>query len=135
MERYVSISVKCPHCGESLMNDQKPLNGKPSIMLMIKNRGESGNLYLCSNYGCYDQQSEIYISKGEIVSFYCPNCKTDLSTEVKCEECGAPMVTMDIKSGGRVSICSRKGCSKHFVAFDDLSDAIRKFHHQFGDAF
>ena len=135
MERYVSISVKCPHCKESLMSEEKQLNGKPSIKLNITSRGESGLLLLCANYGCYDQQSDIYVAKNDIVRFSCPNCGKDLATEVPCEECGAPMVTMNLKSGGKVSICSRKGCTKHFVAFDDLSDAIRKFHSEFGTAF
>jgi ssDNA-binding Zn-finger/Zn-ribbon topoisomerase 1 len=135
MERFVSISVKCPHCGESLMNADKPLNGKPSIELKIQSRGVSGTLLLCANYGCYDKQSNIFVGKDEVVDFFCPYCDKDLSTDIKCEECGAPMVTMNLKSGGRVSICSRKGCTKHFVAFDDLSDAIRKFHAEFGEAF
>lgn len=135
MERYVSISVKCPHCNESLMNEDEPLNGKPSIGLTIKSRGDSGTLLLCANYGCYDQQSDIYVAKDDIVQMLCPHCKKELVTEVPCEECGAPMVTMNLKSGGKVSICSRKGCNKHFVAFDDLSDAIRKFHSEFGTAF
>ena len=135
MERYVSISVKCPHCKESLMNKEKPLNGKPSIELDINSRGDSGKLLLCANYGCYDQQSDIYIAKNDIVRFTCPHCGKNLATEIPCEECGAPMVAMNLKSGGKVSICSRKGCTKHFVAFDDLSDAIRKFHKEFGTAF
>jgi hypothetical protein len=42
------------------------------------------------------------------------------------------MVPFYLDMGGRVSICSRSGCKNHFVEFDDLSIALRKFYQQYG---
>jgi hypothetical protein len=115
------------------MNDKKLLNGKPTIELDIEFRGIKGKLNLCSNYGCFDHESNIQIPMDEITKMNCPHCHADLHTDVRCESCGAPMATFGIKSGGRVSICSRKGCNKHYVAFQNLNDAIRKFHEEYSD--
>ena len=133
MEKHVSFSVKCPHCSASLMNPDKVLNGKPTIELDIEFNGIKGKLNLCSKYGCFDHESTIKVDYKEIAKMYCPHCNKELITEVKCEACEAPMATFGIKSGGRVSICSRHGCTKHYVAFQNLEDAIRKFHEEYSD--
>jgi len=132
MEKHVSVAVKCPHCRASLMDENYLLNDKPAIKLEVTYKDQTGNLYLCSRYGCYDHQSGIDVPHGEIIEAFCPHCKKSLNTDVKCESCGAPMITFGIKSGGRVSLCSRHGCNKHYVSFQDLDTAIRKFHEEFG---
>ena len=132
MEKYVSVAVKCTHCRASLMDEEFPLNGKPSIKLIIKFKDQEGILHLCSRYGCHDHRSEVEVPEGEIAELFCPHCKASLNTAVPCEACGAPMVTFGIKSGGRVSFCSRHGCNKHYVSFQNLETAIRKFHEEFG---
>ncbi len=133
MENHVSFAVKCPHCRASLMNENILLNAKPAIELDVEYNGVRGKLDFCSNYGCFDYESDIKIDYGAIANFYCPHCKHTLATDVKCEACGAPMITFSIKSGGRVSLCSRHGCTKHYVAFQNINDAIRKFHEEFSD--
>lgn len=133
MESIISFEVKCPHCRTSLMNSEKKLNGKPTIEMDVEYNSVKGKLNLCSNYGCFDHESDLKIDYNAIADFYCPHCGIPLATDVKCEACDAPMLTFGIKSGGRVSICSRKGCTKHYVAFQNLNDAIRKFHEEFSD--
>lgn len=133
MENYVSFSIKCPHCRALIMNEEKKLNGKPTIEIDIEYNNVRGKLNLCSNYGCFDHESQIHVDHGEIAQMYCPQCGHTLLTDVKCETCGAPMATFGIKSGGRVSICSRHGCNMHYVAFQNLNDAIRKFHEEYSD--
>ncbi len=132
MEKHVSVAVKCPHCRTSLMDESYMLNEKPSIKLNMKYKDEEGVLYLCSRFGCYDHKAEIQVPTNEIAEVSCPHCNKNLSTNVSCEACGAPMITFGIKSGGRVSVCSRHGCNKHYVSFQDLDTAIRKFHEHFG---
>jgi len=34
------------------------------------------------------------------------------------------MVGMNINAGGKVNICSRKGCDKHYVVFENIEDAL-----------
>jgi hypothetical protein len=115
------------------MNDNRILNGKPTIELDVVFNGVKGKLYMCSRYGCFDHECDIKIDHEAVAEISCPHCNHSLSTSVKCEACDAPMITFGIKSGGRVSFCSRKGCTKHYVAFQNLDDAIRKFHEEFSD--
>jgi hypothetical protein len=46
--------------------------------------------------------------------------------------CGAEMAPFYLDMGGKVSICSRSGCKNHFVEFEDLSIALRKFYQEYG---
>ncbi len=133
MENIISFEVKCLKCRTSLMNPDKKINGRSSIEFIIEFNGVRGKLNLCSLYGCFEHESELKVDYNAIADFYCPHCGEPLSTDVKCESCGAPMVTFGIKSGGRVSLCSRHGCNKHYVAFQNINDAIRKFHEEFSD--
>ena len=133
MEKQVFFEVKCPSCRKSLMDETKIINDKPAIKLATKYKEERGFLYLCSRYGCYDHQSDIKVPANAIVEVHCPHCDHLLSSTVECETCQAPMVTFAIKSGGRVSLCSRHGCNQHYVSFQDLETAIRKFHEEFGE--
>ena len=132
MNKVISVSVKCPHCRTSLMDHDNLLNNKPSIKLNIEIRDNRGIIRLCSTYGCYDHVSDIEIPNDEIAKFYCPHCNKSLEHTEECDLCQAPMVPFVLEMGGRVSICSRSGCTKHYVAFEELSDAIRKFYREYG---
>jgi hypothetical protein len=33
--------------------------------------------------------------------------------------------------GGRVNICSRHGCKNHYVVFENLDTAVRKFYSEY----
>lgn len=132
MKKLVPVEVKCPHCRADLMDSVKLISNKQSIKVKIKTKDKEGFLWLCSFYGCYEHESDFYIPPREIVRFYCTHCDAELDTDVKCESCQAPMVTFNMKSGGKVSLCSRNGCDKHYVAFQNIDDAIQQFHDLFG---
>jgi hypothetical protein len=42
------------------------------------------------------------------------------------------MINFNMDIGGRVSLCSRKGCQKHYVAFENVQDELRKFYDAYG---
>jgi len=132
MSKIIAVNVKCPHCRKSLMDNEYQLVDKPSIKLNIEMADQRGTLHLCSIYGCYEHESDIDLPKGEIASIYCPHCNKRIVSEETCDVCDANMVPLVLEMGGRVSICSRAGCTKHYVAFEDLSDAIRKFYKEYG---
>jgi len=132
MAKTVSVQVKCPLCGKSLMDHEHPLHDVPSIKLNIQLGKEKGIIRLCSIYDCYDHVSDIDISGKEVVEFSCPHCHQILNSAEKCDVCDAPMVPFNLDMGGKVVICSRKGCTKHYVAFENLQDAIRKFYDEYG---
>ena len=133
MKKQVSLCVQCPNCLTSLMDNEKELHGFPSIKLNIVTPEDRGVIYICSVYECFDHTSNIDIKDNTVVDLYCPNCNKELLVNEECKICGAPMVSFVLKVGGRVNICSRKGCSNHYVAFSDLSTELTKFYNEFGD--
>ncbi len=132
MEKYISLSVKCPFCGKSLMDKEELLHGEPSIKLNIQTQNSRGTIRLCSIYECYDYQTEVPLIEKEVVDFTCPHCNKELNTKEECQVCGAPMVSLLLKTGGRVGLCSRTGCANHYVAFEDLATELQKFYEAFG---
>lgn len=134
MPKRVSLNTKCPNCGESLMDLEKLMQEKPSIKLNIETLTDRGTIRLCSLYGCYDHLCDIDLNESEIARFFCPHCNKELKSNDECDSpnCNAPMIPLTLQLGGKVFICSRKGCKNHFVAFEDLATEVRKFYHEYG---
>jgi len=132
MVKSVSIHVKCPLCKTSLMDNEHLLNAKPSIKLNIELGNSRGIIRLCSIYDCYDHDSDMDISDVDIAIFSCPHCNQILNTLEKCDICDAPIVSFALDIGGKVAICSRKGCTKHYVTFENPHDAVNKFYDEYG---
>jgi methionyl-tRNA synthetase len=116
------------------MDNDTLLMEKPSIKLNIETASARGTIRLCSIYGCYNHLSDIEIADREIVRFFCPHCNKELISNDECDtqNCNAPMIPLILRVGGKVFICSRKGCENHFVAFEDLATEVRKFYHEYG---
>jgi rRNA maturation protein Nop10 len=131
MEKTVTLSVKCPHCGESFMDENHMLNEHPGIKINIEAENGKGTLWLCAIYDCFMHESDIKLKDKEQVKFKCPHCNSYLCKDIKCEVCGAPMADMHLNVGGRVNVCSRKGCKNHYVVFEDLNDAMNLFDKRF----
>jgi hypothetical protein len=41
------------------------------------------------------------------------------------------MATFELKQGGRVQICSKRGCKKHMIEFSNLSQEISTFYSEY----
>lgn len=132
MPGKISLNVKCPHCDHSLMDITHQINGESAIKVNIETDKNRGVLWLCAVYGCMAHEKDIELLENENVLFYCPHCNQSLMREVKCKMCDAPMVGFNIKSGGKVNICSRNGCENHYVVFEDLDKEIARFYQEFG---
>ncbi len=130
----VALNVKCPHCKKSLMDPYHRIHEKPSILLDIESGGKKGKIRLCSYYGCYTHESTIELKEGEIVHLFCPHCHEELISKSKtCSECNAPMIPLALQKGGRVYICSRVGCNKHFLSFENISEALTRLYNEYGN--
>ena len=83
MPKKVSLSVKCPSCGEFLTDDTHLINNRKAIGLNIKTTdGKEGKIWLSSIYGDYNYTCEVPIPEGEIVDFMCPKCSTVIPTSL-----------------------------------------------------
>jgi methionyl-tRNA synthetase len=128
----ISLKVKCPVCGESLMDKDNLVDQKPSLKLHLEIGNKKGTIYLSSIYGSYNHNCDIDTPEGELANFFCPHCKSQIVEETKCKLCDASLVPFNLDMGGRVSICSRSGCKNHFVEFENLSLALKKFYQEYG---
>ena len=130
-KNQISLKVRCPFCNKSLMDYTQYLNAKPSIRLNIAHGGREGVINLCSTYGCYDKICNIELIDNEIAVLSCPFCKAVLNSSVKCDLCEAPIVDIKLDKGGKVHVCSRIGCKKHFVSFEDIYDTLTDFYKEY----
>ncbi|PIP13787.1 MAG: hypothetical protein COT45_04095 [bacterium (Candidatus Stahlbacteria) CG08_land_8_20_14_0_20_40_26] len=131
----IQLNIKCPHCGKSLMDEEHTIDDHPSVNVIIEFKKKRGWLRLSSLYGSYNTESEFPIPKEEIVRFFCPYCNSNLRVSRDCERCGAPMVAMKIVGGAIVEICSRYGCKKHLIAFENLERELSAFYDAFSYSF
>ena len=131
----ISVSVKCPHCGKSLMDPKKKLDSATAILVHLTYAGKNSNLYLSSAYGSYKVETDLGIPIGKIAGFRCPHCKADLKSTRKCDVCAAQMVAFDLKEGGQVQICGRHGCKKHLLEFQNPDNELDAFYKSYVKAF
>lgn len=102
------------------MDENKTIDGYPSVKAFIQYGDKSGVLHLSSIYGSYNIESEIFVPMDEMVIFFCPFCRASLQTRKLCSRCHASMAFFELKHGGKVEICSRRGCKEHFIEFSSL---------------
>jgi hypothetical protein len=131
MLNFVKLTLKCPKCGKPLVDETKMIDNVPSIKLFIRMGEKEGYIWLSSIYGSYNLESTFEILKDEIAVFKCPHCLSDLTSDESCGECSAPLVDFHLIEGGKVSICSRAGCKKHSIEFEDLATAMSHFYNEF----
>ena len=124
----ISVSLKCPHCGKSMMDAAKKLDGATAIAVRLTYAGKNSPLYMSAHYGSYTVETGLRIPLGKIAGFRCPHCKADLKSTRKCEICAAQMVAFDLKEGGQVQICSRHGCKKHLLEFQNPDSELQAFY-------
>ncbi|HNQ22022.1 MAG TPA: NAD(P)H-dependent oxidoreductase subunit E [Phycisphaerae bacterium] len=111
------LTVSCPRCNHSLMDPHHPIDGSPSIKVTVATEGEHGWLRLSALYGSFTVESEFGIRTDAVVDFFCPHCHAVLKGASLCPlpQCRAPMVSMIVRAGGVVQICSRRGCKGHML--------------------
>jgi NADH:ubiquinone oxidoreductase subunit E len=111
--RNFPLLVNCPRCNHSLMDPANPLDDVPSIRVTAAFNGTHGWLRLSSLYGSDSVEAKHEIPKDAVADFFCPHCHAELKGAANCPECAAPMVTMIVRAGGIVQICTRRGCKGH----------------------
>ncbi|MFC2119081.1 hypothetical protein ACFLSY_10600 [Bacteroidota bacterium] len=132
MYNFISLKVKCPVCGKSLMDNDHLVDNKPGIRLNIEFEDNKGQIWLSSVYESYNHFTEMDIPDKEIVVFSCPECNSSIDYKEDCDMCDAPLIKFNLDMGGKITLCSRKGCKNHFIGFVDLSVALKKFYNDHG---
>jgi hypothetical protein len=124
MSQQILISVKCPHCHQSLMSKSDLLDNLPVIELEAKISEKVGKILLSQEYGSYNKKFVgVDDVMGSIAVFSCVHCHQPFPVIQNCD-CQAPLVGMQLEVGGMIKICTRNGCKMHSLEFQDVNDAF-----------
>ena len=130
MSYEIRVQVNCPNCSGSLMEPGVKVDGLDSILFMAKVDNSRGPLYLSQLYGSYNKIFEqVEDITGSIVECSCPLCRIPFPLVGVCE-CKAPIIALDLKDGGNIKVCTRNGCKKHSLEFENSDDAFSLFQSQ-----
>ncbi|MEK7721657.1 MAG: hypothetical protein AAB359_04640 [Elusimicrobiota bacterium] len=110
------------------MNPGKKLDKTAAIEVNLTYAGRHAPLYMSSLYGSYLVETDLSMPVGKVAGFRCPYCKADLKSARKCDACGSRMIAFELKAGGQVQICSRRGCKKHVLEFQDADSELQAFY-------
>ncbi len=113
------------------MDETHKIDEHPSVKVSIGYEKKKGFLYFSSLYGSYNIETDVFVPDRKVASFFCPHCQKELKSTRICELCEAPMIPMRFAEGGTVQICSRRGCKKHLIEFEDLDTEIRAFYDKY----
>jgi hypothetical protein len=113
--RIFPVSVSCSRCNHSLMDPDHLIDGAPSVRVTASFERKHGWLRLSSLYGSHSLESEYEIPMDQVVDFFCPHCHAELKGASNCPDCAAPMISMIVRGGGIVQVCSRRGCRGHML--------------------
>ncbi len=113
------------------MNPGHKLDGAPSIEVNLTYAGKHSPLYMSSLYGSYKIETDLVMPVGKVAGFRCPHCKADLKSTRKCDACSSQMIAFELKAGGQVQICSRRGCKKHVLEFQDADSELQAFYRSY----
>jgi NADH-quinone oxidoreductase subunit E len=109
-EHGFPLTIRCPHCRQSLMDPAHPIEGVPSIQLTVCWNGSRQTLHLSSLHGRQQVSGGPEIPAGSIVGLACPLCRRDLTDDAICPECGADLARVRVEEGATLTICTRRGC-------------------------
>ena len=113
--RVFPLTVSCSRCNQTLMDTTYPIDGSPSIRVAMTLNGTQGWLRVSALYGSDSFASNHRIPLDTVVRFFCPHCHSEMNGRAWCPDCSAPMVTMIVRGGGILQLCSRRGCKGHML--------------------
>jgi NADH-quinone oxidoreductase subunit E len=113
--RIFPVSVACSRCNHSLMDPDHAIDDAPSIRVTASFARKHGWLRLSSLYGSHNLECEYEIPTDTVVHVFCPHCHAELKGASNCPDCSAPMISMIVRGGGIVQVCSRRGCKGHML--------------------
>jgi len=120
MNDMITINVSCPLCNKSLMDSGTEIDNESSIKFGISKNNERGTIHLSSMYGSYHYKTDLDILFQTEYKFNCSSCNQDLTSSIKCDECSAIMIPLNIENVGIVRFCSRSGCKNHSIEIEDI---------------
>jgi hypothetical protein len=114
------LQVCCPYCRAQLTDGTMV-----RLQAYVGDTNEDGEVYLSAVFGDNTVRTDLAVPEGAVTEFRCPSCDQSLMLQVPCRLCGAPMASINIRSGGVVEFCSRRGCKGHALGgFGDVDQMM-----------
>jgi len=132
MAHVLKLQLSCPNCRKSLMTPERRIDDLDAIRITAKVMNTTGEIFLSQVYGSYSKQfAGVRDVEGSVIEGLCPHCSRPFPIHQMCE-CGAPLFSLSLQGGGVINICSRNGCERHSLEFENADDAFDLFRRQNG---
>ncbi|HON64862.1 MAG TPA: NAD(P)H-dependent oxidoreductase subunit E [Phycisphaerae bacterium] len=118
VESTFPIETACPRCNHSLTDARTLVDGLPAARMILAVNGAVGPCHLSSLYGGTGLVCALEAPEGTVGRFYCPRCQSELESNEACDDCGAPMARLNVRGGGMVHVCRRRGCHAQRLDLD-----------------
>jgi len=93
------------------MDDEKRINGLPTIRLKVAARGKEGFVNLDPVYGKHRHQYGIEVRSGKDLQVMCPQCNISLVEQgARCKKCGSAVYGFEVPPHGMFKGCANPEC-------------------------
>lgn len=100
----------CPK-GHDLMDAQVRIGGLPSIQVLAQLKDREYLVHLDPTFGRHAHRFPEPMAEGLVADYACPECRKSLvQPELRCENCGAPLLQIQAGTADPFTWCARKGC-------------------------
>jgi hypothetical protein len=124
-KNLLSMELTCPQCA-ALLTDETRLR----LDAHVTDTQQEGELVLSAVFGDYSVETDLDLKEGMTCEFFCPRCEASIMLPLACKLCGAPMASLNLKRGGYIEFCSRRGCRGHAIGgvgdIDQLMSLMNK---------
>jgi len=112
------------------MTPERRIDGLDAVRITAKVLDTTGSIFLSQVYGSYNKEFvDAKNVEGSVIEGLCPHCSAPFPIHQMCE-CGAPLFSLSLLGGGVINICSRNGCERHSLEFENADDAFELFRRQ-----
>jgi len=126
-KQMLVLELCCPQCN-ALLTDGVivRLDG------YVRETHQKGEILLSAIFGDYTVVTDLRIEEGWIMDFGCPKCEASIMILQTCKVCGAHNASLDLRSGGYIEFCSRRGCKGHALGgIGDIDEMISLMNRMF----
>ena len=119
----------CPE-GHSLMDPTVPINGYPSIKVILRYGETEGIVHLDPVYGSFHNIFDVDIPDGVVASMFCPTCHAAMQVDEgrACDWCFSPLFQFYLPNGGLLEGCLKVGCHQHKLKLVDIDQQLGMVH-------
>ncbi len=124
-KQMLVLDLCCPQCGAGLTEGMRV-----HLDAHLRDTHQDGEAFLSAVFGDYSLESDLPIAEGAVVEFRCPKCDASIMIPLACKLCGAPMASLNLRSGGYLEFCGRRGCKAHALGgvgnIDDMISLMNR---------